>query len=64
MSGAVLPLPQYAAMVWCSVKAQGKLYLCIITIIIIIIIIILSSRRVHALTACECFNGHVLVMAL
>jgi hypothetical protein len=27
MSGAILPLPQYAFMVWCSVKAQGQLYL-------------------------------------
>jgi hypothetical protein len=27
MSGAILPLPQYARMAWCSVKAQGQLYL-------------------------------------
>jgi hypothetical protein len=27
MSGAIPPLPQYAFMVWCSVKAQGQLYL-------------------------------------
>jgi len=27
MSGAVGPLPQYAFMAWCSVKAQGQLYL-------------------------------------
>jgi hypothetical protein len=27
MSGAVPPLPQYAFMAWCSVKAQGQLYL-------------------------------------
>jgi hypothetical protein len=27
MSGAVPPLPQYAFMSWCSVKAQGQLYL-------------------------------------
>jgi hypothetical protein len=27
MSGAIHPLPQYAFMVWCSVKAQGQLYL-------------------------------------
>jgi hypothetical protein len=26
MSGAILPLPQYAFRAWCSVKAQGKLY--------------------------------------
>jgi len=26
MSGAVLPLPQYAFMARCSVKAQGQLY--------------------------------------
>jgi len=27
MNGAILPLPQYAFMAWCSVKAQGQLYL-------------------------------------
>jgi len=29
MRGAIspLPFPQYAFMAWCSVKAQGKLYL-------------------------------------
>jgi hypothetical protein len=27
MSGAIPPLLQYAFMAWCSVKAQGKLYL-------------------------------------
>jgi len=27
MSGAIPPLPQYALMSWCSVKAQGQLYL-------------------------------------
>jgi hypothetical protein len=27
MSGAVPPLPQYTFMPWCSVKAQGQLYL-------------------------------------
>jgi hypothetical protein len=26
MSGAIPPLPQYALMVWCSVKSQGQLY--------------------------------------
>jgi hypothetical protein len=26
MSGATPPLPQYAFMAWCSVKAQGQLY--------------------------------------
>jgi len=26
MSGAILLLPQYAFMAWCSVKAQGQLY--------------------------------------
>jgi hypothetical protein len=33
--------PQYAFMAWCSVKAQGQLYLYFSTIIIIIIIIII-----------------------
>jgi hypothetical protein len=27
MCGAIPPLPQYALMAWCSVKAQGQLYL-------------------------------------
>jgi len=27
MCGAIPPLLQYALMVWCSVKAQGQLYL-------------------------------------
>jgi hypothetical protein len=27
MSGAVPPLPQYTFMAWCSIKAQGQLYL-------------------------------------
>jgi hypothetical protein len=27
MSGAIPPLPQYAFLAWCSVKAQGQLYL-------------------------------------
>jgi hypothetical protein len=27
MSGAIHPFPQYAFMAWCSVKAQGQLYL-------------------------------------
>jgi hypothetical protein len=27
MSGAISPLPQYAFMAWCSVKAQRQLYL-------------------------------------
>jgi len=27
MRGAIPPLPQYAFMAWCSVKAQGQLYL-------------------------------------
>jgi hypothetical protein len=27
MRGAMPPLPQYAFMAWCSVKAQGQLYL-------------------------------------
>jgi len=26
MRGAILPLPQYAFMAWCLVKAQGQLY--------------------------------------
>jgi hypothetical protein len=37
MSGAIPPLPQYAFMAWCSVKAQGQLYLYLLP---------LASRRV------------------
>jgi hypothetical protein len=29
MRGAVPPLPQYAFVAWCSIKAQGQLYLTI-----------------------------------
>jgi hypothetical protein len=29
MCGAIPPLPQYAFMAWCSVKAQGQFYLLI-----------------------------------
>jgi hypothetical protein len=32
MSGDIPPLPQYAFMAWCSVKAQGQLYLFTITL--------------------------------
>jgi hypothetical protein len=31
MSGAILPLPQYLSMAWCSVEAQGQLYLYLIS---------------------------------
>jgi hypothetical protein len=36
MRGAIPPLPQYAFMVWCSVKkkAQGQLYLCTLTLLV------------------------------
>jgi hypothetical protein len=27
MNGAIPPLPQYISMAWCSVKAQGQIYL-------------------------------------
>jgi hypothetical protein len=30
MSGNIPPLPQYAFMAWCSVKAQEQLYLLLI----------------------------------
>jgi hypothetical protein len=33
MSGAIPPLSQYAFMVWCSVQAQGQLYLYFYTLI-------------------------------
>jgi len=30
MRGAILPLPQYAYMAWCSVKARVQLYLLLV----------------------------------
>jgi hypothetical protein len=30
MSGAIPPLPQYAPVAWCAVKAQGQFYLYLI----------------------------------
>jgi hypothetical protein len=36
MHGAILPFPQDAFMAWCSVKAQGQLYLYLLTFIGII----------------------------
>jgi hypothetical protein len=33
MSGVIPPLPQYAFMEWCLVKAQGQLYLYLFTMI-------------------------------
>jgi hypothetical protein len=38
--GAILPLPQYAFVAWCSVKAQGQLYL----------------HLTSVLLGCECFQ--------
>jgi hypothetical protein len=32
MSGAIPPFPQYAYIAWCSVKAQGQLYLYLETV--------------------------------
>jgi hypothetical protein len=32
MNGAIPPLPQYAFMAWCSVEAQGQLYLYLLQI--------------------------------
>jgi hypothetical protein len=34
MSGAILPLPQYALMTWCSAKKHGQLYLYLFTSIL------------------------------
>jgi hypothetical protein len=45
MHGTTLPLPQYAFMAWCSVKAQGQLYLTSIIIIIIIMLRKLPQSR-------------------
>jgi hypothetical protein len=66
MSGAIPPLPQYAFMAWCLVKAQGLLYLykmeeeqeigedCIMSSFITCtsIIMVIKSRRVR-------WAGHV-----
>jgi hypothetical protein len=31
MRAAIPPLPQYASMAWCSVKAQGQLYILLLS---------------------------------
>jgi hypothetical protein len=36
MRGAIPPLPKYAFMAWCSVKAEGKLLLYLYVIIAVI----------------------------
>jgi hypothetical protein len=57
MSGAIPPLSQYAFMAWCSVKAQGQLYL---TTILDFRIRILSGasvaiiHKVVLLPSCNC----------
>jgi hypothetical protein len=49
ISGAIPPLPPYAIMAWCSVKAQGKLYL-------LLWLFTLTSRksaRLYGLVTCD-----------
>jgi hypothetical protein len=35
MSGAIPPLPQYAFMAWCSVKAQGQFNFVVVVVVVI-----------------------------
>jgi hypothetical protein len=47
MSGAIPPLPQYAFMARCSVKAQGQLYLYLYLLSQLIMERAYSSQRKH-----------------
>jgi hypothetical protein len=49
MRGAIALLPQYALMTWCSVKAQGQLYL--YHIIIVKVNSSLCLTKHHAMNA-------------
>jgi hypothetical protein len=49
MSEAIPPLPQYALMAWCSVKAQGQLYLFYLLHVLNIFVLNLSSYSLDAL---------------
>jgi hypothetical protein len=62
MRGAILPLPQYAFMAWCSVKAQGQLYLYLCLSIVFIDVGILKlvlcsiSSKIRGGKTCEAFK--------
>jgi hypothetical protein len=44
MSGAIPPLPHYAFMVWCSVKAQGKLIFTLVVVVVVVVIVIAPHK--------------------
>jgi hypothetical protein len=51
MSGAILQLPQYASMAWCSVKAQGQIYLYILPLLLLLLLLLLLVVVVVAAAA-------------
>jgi hypothetical protein len=53
--GAILPVPQYASMAWCSVKAREQLYLIIIIIVVIVIVIIIIVIIINYIHGAESF---------
>jgi hypothetical protein len=69
MSGAILPIPQYAFMAWCSVKAQGQLYphlyltVFVCNALISEIIFFITEARIMTLNSCICFTLHIYSVA-
>jgi hypothetical protein len=57
MSGAIPPLLQYAFMAWCSVKAQGQLYLYLYHINIVSIDLVSSIHVQSFLTFLDLLDG-------
>jgi len=63
MTGAMPPLPQYAFMAWCSVKAQGLLYLHLFTCHFAVWsgIPLLTGPKCHAMReaswVCPCYKN-------
>jgi hypothetical protein len=53
MRAAITPFPQYASMAWCSIKAQGQLYLLPNTKLRIVYILAGSVKIVKSLRRCD-----------
>jgi hypothetical protein len=56
MHGAITPLPQCAIMTWCSIKAQGQLYLLVYQVKVKVkvkgkVVSVLSLTEHHAMKA-------------
>jgi hypothetical protein len=45
MREAVPPLPQYAFMAWCSVKAQGQLYILSLPVVVVVVVVVTSKKE-------------------